>query len=71
MPVRLDYRGRINVMTEYLKYQGTELAKALLLFAEGEKVNISDQLSINYLKIFGANSFGNKIEKLSFSDRVK
>jgi hypothetical protein len=71
MPIRLDYRGRINVMTEYLKYQGTELAKALLLFAEGEQVNTLDNLSINYLKIFGANSFGNKIEKLSFSDRVK
>jgi DNA-directed RNA polymerase len=71
MPVRLDYRGRINVISEYLKYQGSELAKALLLFANGEKVQISDQLSINYLKIFGANCFGNKIEKLSFEKRLK
>jgi DNA-directed RNA polymerase len=71
MPVRLDYRGRINVMTEYLKYQGSELAKALLLFSKGEWVKITDTSSINYLKIFGANSFGNKIKKLSFFDRVK
>jgi len=71
MPVRLDYRGRINVMSEYLKYQGSELAKALLLFAKGEKVNVSDELSINYLKIFGANCYGNKLGKLSFTDRIK
>jgi hypothetical protein len=70
LPVRLDFRGRINCMAEYLSYQGTELAKSLLLFANGEKVYMTDTLSINYLKIFGANCFGNKLDKASFVDRI-
>nr|YP_010697841.1 hypothetical protein P1S03_mgp04 [Porodaedalea chrysoloma]WCF76802.1 hypothetical protein [Porodaedalea chrysoloma] len=71
IPVRLDYRGRIYCSSEYLNYQSVELAKALLQFAEGDKVFLTDTLSINYLKIFGANCFGNKIDKLSFLDRIK
>lgn len=69
-PVRLDYRGRLYCVTEYLNYQGIELAKGLLQFSIGEKVYLSDDFAINYLKIFGANCFGNKLEKLSFKDRI-
>jgi len=29
----------------------------------GEKVYLSENLAINYLKIFGTNCFGNKLEK--------
>lgn len=71
IPVRLDYRGRIYCNAHYLNYQGIDLAKSLLQFAIGEKVYIKDSLSINYLKIFGANCFGNKIEKKSFNERIK
>jgi DNA-directed RNA polymerase len=56
---------------EYLNYQGTELAKSLLIFSKGDKFLKSDTNSINYLKIFGANCFGNKLEKKSFVDRIK
>ena len=58
-------------MTEYLNYQGSELAKSLLLFSKGEKVYKTDIESINFLKIFGANCFGNKLDKASFVDRIK
>jgi len=67
----MDYRGRIYCESDYLNYQGTELAKSLLLFARGEKILKCDENSINYLKIFGANCYGNKIDKLSFSERIK
>jgi DNA-directed RNA polymerase len=70
LPVRLDYRGRLYCITEYLNYQGIELAKGLLQFSMGEKVYLSDNLAIKYLKIFGANCFGNKLEKKSFKDRI-
>jgi DNA-directed RNA polymerase len=66
----LDYRGRLYCLTEYLNYQGIELAKALLEFSQGVKVYLSDQLAIDYLKIYGANTFGNKLDKKSFNDRI-
>jgi DNA-directed RNA polymerase len=54
-----------------LNYQGNELAKALLLFSKGEKVLKTDLSSIEYLKLFGANCFGNSIDKKSREDRLK
>ena len=70
IPVRIDNRGRVYCMADYLNYQGTELAKSLLLFSKGEKIFKEDKDSINFLKIFGANCFGNGINKKSFFDRV-
>nr|QWO71370.1 RNA polymerase [Termitomyces sp. T123] len=70
LPVRLDYRGRLYCVTEYLNYQGIELAKGLLEFSVGENVYLSDEIAIKYFKIFGANSFGNKLDKKSFNDRI-
>nr|QWO71367.1 RNA polymerase [Termitomyces sp. DKA19] len=70
LPVRLDYRGRLYCITEYLNYQGIELAKGLLEFSVGENVYLSDEIAIKYFKIFGANSFGNKLDKKSFNDRI-
>jgi DNA-dependent RNA polymerase len=70
IPIRLDFRGRLNCISEYLNYQGTELAKALLLFSKEEKVKLTNIESINFLKIFGANCFGNKLDKASFLDRI-
>lgn len=69
IPVRMDFRGRIYCEADYLNYQGTDLAKSLLLFAKGEKILKSNIHCINYLKIFGANCFG--LDKLSFTDRLK
>lgn len=64
LPVRLDYRVRLYCVSQYLNYQGIDLAKSLLEFSIGEKIYLTDDRSISYLKIFGANSYGNKIEKL-------
>jgi hypothetical protein len=70
MPVRLDYRGRLYCITEYLNYQGIDLAKSLLDFSSGEKVLLSDETSINYLKIFGSICYGQGLNKKSFNTRV-
>jgi DNA-directed RNA polymerase len=73
--VRLDYRGRLYCIVEYLNYQNIELAKSLLEFSVGEKVYLNKcsalgNDAINYLKIFGANNYGNKLDKKSFYDRI-
>lgn len=68
---RIDFRGRINCATTYFNYQGNELAKALLLFSKPSKISRLDYTkSEEYLKIYGANCFGNKIEKKSFQERI-
>ena len=64
IPVRIDNRGRVYCMSEYLNYQSTELAKPLLVFSKPNKLTkLGD--SIKYLKIYGANCFGNKLDKKS------
>jgi len=65
LPVRIDFRGRVNCVSQYLNYQSTELAKSLLLFSKGEKIMKNDTTAINYFKAFGANCFGNKLNKKS------
>ena len=67
----LDYRGRLYCEPEYLEYQGCELAKSLLILSKGNKVFKSDKNSINYLKILGANCYGNKLDKKSFVYIIK
>jgi len=71
IPVRIDNRWRVYCNVDYLNYQSTELAKALLLFARGNRINKTDNKAIDYLKIYGANCFGNKLEKESFENRIK
>lgn len=71
IPVKIDYRGRLYCNVEYLNYQGVELAKALLRFSEGEIVKLDNKTAINYLKIFGANCYGNSLDKKSFVARIE
>jgi len=76
LPVRVDYRVRLYCIVEYLNYKNIELAKSLLEFSVGEKVclntsSASDNDAIKYLQIFGANCYENKINKLSFNNRIE
>jgi DNA-directed RNA polymerase len=65
LPTKLDFRGRLYCVSEYLSYQSTELAKALLVFSKGEKLYKYDKEAISYLKAYGANCYGNKLDKMS------
>jgi len=66
-PYQLDFRGRIYSIPSYLTPQGTDLAKGLLQFGEGEA--ITDQKARDWLAIHGANCFG--LDKVSFEERIK
>jgi DNA-directed RNA polymerase len=70
IPVRIDNRGRVYCTSDYLNYQSIELAKSLLLFSKGEKIYKNDKVALDFLKIYGANCFGNGIEKKSYDDRI-
>lgn len=71
IPVKLDQRGRMYTNTSYITYQGSELAKALLLFAIPCSIHKSDYMAINYLKAFGANSFDSSIAKKPLSGKIQ
>lgn len=71
LPTRIDNRGRMVCVSEYLNYQSTELAKSLLLFSKGEKLMKRDKVAIDYFKAYGANCYGNKLDKKSWVDRSK
>ena len=59
----LDSRSRMYAMTPYLNPQGSDFAKALLVFAE------SQPLDLQTFAVVTANHAGR--DKLSFEDRVK
>jgi len=70
-PVRLDQRGRIYCTPNQLNYQSTELSKSLLLFSNATEIYRDDKQAFDYLFIYGANCFGNGLDKKSNDLRVK
>ena len=66
IPHNMDFRGRIYPIPSF-NFQGDDLMKGLLLFADTPKIP-SDSL-LRYFYIEGANRAG--IDKVSFEDRIK
>ena len=71
IPVRMDQRGRVYCSPSYLNYQSNDLAKSLLLFSVPGIIKRGDTESVNFLKVFGSNCYGNGLSKLSFDKRVE
>jgi len=69
-PVRLDQRGRVYCTPNHLNYQSTELSKSLLLFSNPTEIYRNDKQAFEYLFIYGANCFGNGLDKKSNDLRV-
>lgn len=65
-PVRLDFRSRMYYIPQYLNPQGSDLAKGLLLFAEGKPLGSE---GLRWLSIHVANCFG--YDKVNMFERRK
>lgn len=65
-PHALDFRGRCYARPHALNPQGTDLAKAMLTFANGKP--LGDDRAVGWLAIHGANSFG--MDKVSHAERI-
>ena len=63
-----DWRGRIYTNSFFISYQGGDLSRSLVEFDNGEVLN---KKGLEYLKIFGANCYGDNMNKDSFSNRIK
>lgn len=66
-PYQMDFRGRIYTVATFLTPQGSDLARSLLLFADGATIN--DDTDAYWLAVYGANLFGK--DKITFEERVK
>jgi DNA-directed RNA polymerase len=64
-PHQLDFRGRVYAVPQVLNPQGSDLAKGLLVFAEGDPIHTN--AARDWFLIHGANCFG--VDKVDFDDR--
>jgi len=64
-PYQIDFRGRVYALPYFLTPQGTDLARGLLIFKEGKKL---DETAWAYLKLHGANCYG--LDKAPLEERI-
>ena len=67
-PYQMDFRGRIYPIPIIFNPQGTDVAKGLLLFADGKLIKGNPQ-AIKWLEVHGANVYG--FDKASYDDRAE
>ncbi|WP_067516854.1 DNA-directed RNA polymerase [Endozoicomonas ascidiicola] len=66
-PHQMDFRGRVYAVPLFLNPQGSDFSKGLLTFAD--KVAIKDEEDADWLRIHGANVYGE--DKCSLAERVQ
>jgi|GEM_PF-1894922 len=63
---QMDFRGRVYPKQTLLHPQGGDIAKSLLLFADGKAL---DERGVFWLKVHGANVYG-EVDKRPFDERI-
>lgn len=66
-PHQLDFRGRVYPIPQVLNPQGDDLAKGLLMFSEGDRLDTL--AAIQWFKVHGANCFG--VDKVDMDERMQ
>jgi hypothetical protein len=61
--IQLDFRGRINVVSDYLNYQGDNLSRSLITLKKESKISLY-WFKIYCLKKFGENLIGKNIKQM-------
>lgn len=64
-PHQLDFRGRAYPIPFFLQPQGTDMAKSLLMFAQGKAM---DAEALDHMRVAGANLYG--FDKQSIQARI-
>jgi DNA-directed RNA polymerase len=71
IPWFFDKRLRAYPLVSKLSPQGTDYQKALLLFADGSEVTLENWYEVEKVMMIAiATTWGNKVDKMSFVDRV-
>jgi|GEM_PF-2336089 len=65
-PMQLDFRGRYYYRPPFINPQGNDIARSLLLFANGKP--IESEAQADWLRVHGANAFGHS--KLTWQARL-
>jgi DNA-directed RNA polymerase len=65
LPTFMDFRGRIYPYVSYLSYQGNDLARALLNFADSEPITAK---GFEYMQLYLASTYGHS--SLTFEERL-
>jgi DNA-directed RNA polymerase len=66
LPIFADFRGRLYPLSNYLSYQGNDLARSLILFARGEELNEEGKICLD---VYLANLAG--YDKISWKNRIE
>lgn len=69
LPTFADFRGRVYTLTQYLSYQGDDLCRSLLLFANDKENEPLSEKGFDYLLFYLANLYGKT--NLSYEDRIQ
>ena len=66
--ISLDFKGRLNVIGDFLNYQEDKLARALIIFNEKSKINL-DWFKVYMVQLYGLSDYKSFVDMIVFFDK--